>query len=75
MDSVHSTGYIFLNELCEVYKSIKLWGLHTQFCIAGLQDSSPEEPKMPKKILVGRGFAPDPTGEAHSSPTKPLAGG
>jgi len=38
-------GYIFLNELC--MKSYAYIGVYTQFCTAtGLQDSSPEEPKM-----------------------------
>ena len=44
-----STAYIFLSELHEACKSIKLYtyiGSYTKFCIAGLQDSSPEEIKM-----------------------------
>ena len=42
-----STGYIFLNKLCAVWKCVKSYAYkYTQFCIAGLHESSPEEPKM-----------------------------
>jgi len=57
-----------------MFKCIKLYTYigalqSTQFCIARLQDSSPEEPKSTKILHL------DPTGEAHNAPANPLAGG
>jgi len=44
---------------------------YTQFCITGLQESLPEEPKMPKNCFLG------PTRVAYSAPQAPIwwAGG
>jgi len=50
-------------------------GLLTQFCIAGLQHSSAEEPKMHQKNSCRLGLTPYPTKEAPSAPTNLLVVG
>jgi len=73
---MHSQLSIFLNELWEECKCINLYtyigGLHTQFCITGLQERTAHL-KNPKcaKIHGGRGIVLDPTEEAYSHPASP----
>ena len=72
-----STAYIFLSELHEACKAIKLCtyiGSYTKFCIAGLQDSSPEELKMHQNSLRPA-LHLGPHLEARSARTNPSAGG
>jgi len=47
--------------------NVKHW---TQFCLAGLQEISPEEPKC-TKTLGSRGFDPDPNVGAYSTLQSP----
>jgi len=52
------------------FRPHKVYQLVTQFCIAGLEESSPANPTC-TRTLGGQGFAPDPTWRAYSAPQTP----